>query len=145
MKRRYRLADKERFRQVRQAGTSYAHRLLVLCALRNDQAISRSGFTVSRRIGNAVARNRARRRMSEAVRLVWDMVEPGWDMVWIARPAMNRVQFPVLQSTCVDLLQRARILRIGSEDVEEKAEPGTKAPESSGESLGSVASSGEGS
>ena len=111
MKRRHRLSDKERFRLVRQGGESFRHPLMVLCALPNEQAISRCGFTVSRRLGHAVSRNRARRRMSEAVRLVWDLVVPGWDMVWIGRTGINEADFSELQEACVQLLHRAHLLR----------------------------------
>jgi ribonuclease P protein component len=105
------LADAERFRQVRETGKSYAHPLVILCALRSDEEISRCGFTASRRLGNAVARNRARRRMREAVRLAWDLIEPGWDLVWIARPALAGADFVELQAACVRLLRRAGALR----------------------------------
>jgi ribonuclease P protein component len=115
VKRRYRLADKERFRQVRQTGVSFAHPLMVLCLLPNAQATSRCGFTVSRRVGNAVERNRARRRMAEAVRSLWDLTEPGWDMVWIARPNVNEAEFADLQTTCARLLRRAHLLKTQSE------------------------------
>ena len=111
MNRRYRLADKARFRQVRQNGKSHPHPILVLCYLPNGESFSRCGFTVSRRIGGAVERNRARRRMSEAVRLMWDLVAPGWDMVWVARPGINEVEFSEMQNACARLLRRARLLR----------------------------------
>lgn len=113
MKRPYRLSDKARFRQVRQAGTSYPHPLLILCCLSNQETVSRAGFTVSKRIGKAVERNRARRRMNEAVRLLWDRVAPGWDLVWIARPGINAAEFAELQSACARLLRRARLLQEG--------------------------------
>jgi ribonuclease P protein component len=115
VKRRYRLRHKRRFRQVRQTGKSYSHRLLVLCLLPNEEPVSRSGFTASKRIGNAVMRNRARRRMNEAIRLLWDLIEPGWDMVWIARPAINNADYPDLQAACVRLLQRAKVLTTGED------------------------------
>lgn len=111
MKRRHRLADKARFRQVRQQGASQAHPLVVLCYLANEEAISRTGFSVSKRIGKAVDRNRARRRMSEAVRSLWDLVAPGWDMVWVARPGINEATFSELQTVCARLLRRARLLK----------------------------------
>jgi ribonuclease P protein component len=111
VKRRYRLADKERFRLVRQTGVSHAHPLLVLCLLPNEQAFSRCGFTVSRRLGKAVERNRARRRMQEAVRLAWDLIEPGWDIVWVARPPLGSAEFLDIQDACIRLLRRARVLR----------------------------------
>jgi ribonuclease P protein component len=111
LKRRYRLGDKERFRQVRQSGESFRHPLMVLCVLSNGQPISRCGFTASRRLGHAVLRNRARRRMNEAVRLIWDLISPGWDMVWVARLGINEADFSELQDACIQMLRRARLLR----------------------------------
>lgn len=112
MKRRHRLTDKERFRLVRETGISYAHPLLVLCLLPNGLPVSRAGFTVSRRLGKAVERNRVRRRIHEAVRLIWDLVEPGWDMVWIARPAIHAADFVEIQEACIRLLKRGRVWHV---------------------------------
>jgi len=115
--RRQRLTDAERFQQVRREGASFASPLLVLCLLPNAGPVSRCGFSVSRRIGKAVTRNRARRRMREALRLLWDLIEPGWDMVWIGRPAVVEAEFSELQSACARLLRRAHLLRAPSDPV----------------------------
>jgi len=60
---------------------------LVLQALhRGDEDGPRIGFTVSRRVGNAPQRNRARRRLKEAARAVMeDLAKPGFDYVVIGR------------------------------------------------------------
>ena len=97
---------------MKDTGVSYAHPILVLCLMPNGETISRCGFTVSRRVGKSVRRNRARRRLREAVRLMWDLIAPGWDMVWIARPAINRAEFVDLQGVCARLLRRAGLLRV---------------------------------
>lgn len=124
MKRRYRVRDKARFRQIRQEGASYTHPLLVLNCLTNNESISRCGFTVSKRIGSAVDRNRARRRIREAVRQVWDSVLPGWDLVWIARPGINEAEFSELQDACARLLRRARLLKAPAAAAPEAAKTG---------------------
>jgi ribonuclease P protein component len=49
--------------------------------------------------------------MREAVRLIWDLVEPGWDLVWVARPAIRGATFTEIQEACIRLLRRARILK----------------------------------
>ncbi len=111
MRRQYRLRDKKRFQQVRRQGRSYKHRLMVLVILPNEQPHSRFGFTASKRIGNAVKRNRVRRLMREAVRLQWDDIAPGWDVVCIARRPIASATFQDVQAACRQLLSQAGLLR----------------------------------
>jgi len=79
----------------------------VLCALRNSLGYSRFGFAASKRIGKAVVRNKARRRMREIMRLKRSMVKPGWDIVLIARPALVQAPYNELVDAVCELLQRA--------------------------------------
>ncbi|OYU38658.1 MAG: ribonuclease P protein component [Pseudorhodobacter sp. PARRP1] len=53
----------------------------------DDQPLVRIGFTASKKIGNAVARNRAKRRMRAlAHQILPTLARPGWDYVLVAKP-----------------------------------------------------------
>ncbi|MFQ5856879.1 MAG: ribonuclease P protein component [Anaerolineae bacterium] len=110
MKRKYRLSDKEQFQRVRRDGRSLSNRIAVLCAQRNDLEHNRYGFSVSRRIGKAVVRNRIRRFLREAVRLRHKTIDTGWDLVFIARGPIRQATFQTVDDAIGQLLQQASLL-----------------------------------
>ncbi len=72
--------------QARRQGTGG---FLLQARPRGDEtALIRVGFTASKKIGNAVLRNRAKRRLRALVRLVLpERAQQGWDYVLVAKPA----------------------------------------------------------
>ena len=102
-----RLRKKTEFLTVQRKGKSWAHPLLILRALPNDQAMSRFGFLVSGKVGNAVVRNRVKRRLKEIAQR--EQAQSGWDMVFIARPGIVEAPFVQIRNTVHDLLRRARL------------------------------------
>ena len=107
-----------RFQKVRREGRSWSDALLVLCVLPNELACSRFGFSVSRKIGKAVQRNRVKRLIREAVRLRLKEIAKGWDVVFIARPPIQEADFHQVSRAVEDLLRRARLLGEGAGDEE---------------------------
>jgi len=110
--RRHRLTANERFQQVRRQGQSREERLVVLIYLPNDLPYSRFGFAASRRVGKAVRRNRARRLLRESVRLQFETLAAGWDMIFIARTGTATATFQQVDSDCRKALRRAGLLRL---------------------------------
>lgn len=82
------LRNRPDFLRAAQARRHGAGSFLLQARARGDASdVVRVGFTASKKIGNAVARNRAKRRLREVARKVLPVLaHPGWDYVLVARP-----------------------------------------------------------
>jgi ribonuclease P protein component len=100
-----RLKRRAEFLRVASKGRKAAVHGLVLQALpRDDGDSARLGFTVTKRVGNAVVRNRTRRRLKEVARLLFGATRvTGFDLVVIGRDGTRERDFAEL----TDDLRRA--------------------------------------
>ena len=92
-------------------GKSYTHPLIVLIAHPNDLDRSRFGVAAGRSLGKAVQRNRAKRRIREALRPLIPEIEPGWDLIILARRPLQEATLQQCQEILKELLRRARLLK----------------------------------
>ena len=74
----------------------------------DGSSLMRVGYTCSKKVGNAVARNRAKRRLREIARLILPLHgRAGWDYVLVGRPQTTAtLSFPQLQSDLIRALDR---------------------------------------
>jgi ribonuclease P protein component len=70
----------------------------------------RFGISTSRRLGGAVVRNRIRRRIRESLRALAPRLEPGYDILLVARPASATASQAELAATLERLLSRGGAL-----------------------------------
>lgn len=112
MERRLRLRSEADFRRVRAEGRAWGHRLLTLVATPNGLAANRYGFVISKRVGNAVARNLAKRRLREIARHLdaAGRLRPGHDCIVIVRPNVARATFAEIEAAVLHVLERAALL-----------------------------------
>ncbi len=120
------------FERVRREGRSHAHPLVVLLICERprpaepesaqaqssgerpkdrEPAESRFGFAAGKGVGTAVARNRAKRLLREAVRSHLPDIGAGWDLVFIARRSMVTATLEQTRQAVKQLLQRAGVLK----------------------------------
>jgi ribonuclease P protein component len=106
----YRLRRAQDFVRVRRAGHSVYSQLAQLHVLPTRDNAIRVGFTVSKRVGKAVVRNRVKRRMREAVRLRLPLVRPGQDLVFVARAPAAEASFRQIEESVGYLLRKSRAI-----------------------------------
>ena len=110
-----RLRSREEFIAVQQHGRRIGSRYATVLARPNSLGRDRLGLVASRRVGGAVIRNRAKRRLREVFRRQQsEGAAPnrhGWDVVIIARAEVATVPFADLQTDLSSTLQRLRAQR----------------------------------
>ena len=97
MERRYRLQKNRTFQYVYRRGKSVACRDLVMLYAKGRS--TQIGFSVSKKVGNAVTRNLVKRRLRECFRPYLGDVKTGLYVI-VARPSAAEATF---QSLCKDV------------------------------------------
>ncbi len=110
MDRRYRLKKSSDFQRVRNTGKAYAHPLFVLIYAPNSSTQTRVGIAAGRSIGNAVKRNRAKRRLRACIQPWLKQLEPGFDIILIARKPLLTASYDHLYSALVKALRKTNML-----------------------------------
>ena len=83
---------------------------MVTYVIQNGRGENRVGITVGKKLGKAVVRNRARRRLREVYRLNESRFRPGYDIVVVARSRAVTADFGALQSAYLGAAKRLGIL-----------------------------------
>ncbi len=94
------------FRKIYSKGKSTADRYVVIYSLENKLNICRVGFTVSKKIGNAVKRNRIRRIFREVCRLNLKKIPGGYDYILLARRDITGLNYWQIEKSILKLLKK---------------------------------------
>lgn len=95
---------------MRRKGKSYAHPLVVLIAKQNGLTKSQVAVSASRSVGNAVQRNKVKRKIRESVRTLIPFITPGWDIIILSRHKSSGASFLDIKNAIIQLLQRADLI-----------------------------------
>ena len=102
----HRLRRRHEFARVYQARQIVSDQALVMYYLSGDLPHARLGISASRKLGNAVVRNRAKRRLRDAFRHIAADLPPGLDLIVIPRPGVE-VSAVELRDSLKQLVRRA--------------------------------------
>ena len=99
------------FDNVYKRGRSVGERYVVVFYIKNHRDINRTCFLASKKVGNSVRRNRARRLMRESYRLFKDRLPVGYDVIIIARNTITGRKFQEVDKSIRRAFTRAGLLK----------------------------------
>ena len=99
------------FQAIYRTAKSYANRQLVMYVRKTENAQSRIGISVSKKVGNSVVRHHLVRLVRESFRLHKDEIETGLDIVVVARQMAKESDFKKIESAYLHLCGLHNILR----------------------------------
>ena len=108
------LKKNSQFQNVYQHGRSFANQLIVIYLWYHpEDSTRRVGFSISKKVGNAVWRNRIRRRLLEIYRRHQNSLKPGIDLIIIPRYGIVNATFKQMEKGLIKLFRKAGILQNG--------------------------------
>jgi len=110
VKRKFHLTHSKDIHRVKSKNQTVYHRLLILVYAQNELDISRTAVVASKKVGNAVKRNRVRRRIWAAVDQQWNEIKPGWDLIFYSRSAIVDADYPEILNAVKHLLGQAGVI-----------------------------------
>ena len=114
MKRSMTIKKNYEFRRLYSKGNSAVMPSLVMYCRKNGRGRNRLGVTVSTKLGHAVVRNRARRRLRELFRLSQEHMDQGYDVLLVARGRTLTAPWPELCGTFLRLCRKLNLLEEGA-------------------------------
>lgn len=105
------LKENRQFRRLYAKGKSFVSPFLVLYYKKNGKNKNFLGITVSGKVGNAVLRNKLRRRIREIYRTNEERFLSGYTIVVVARIRSSRASYEDLRRSFLKLAKKANILR----------------------------------
>ncbi len=117
MKKKYRIKKNADFQKVFQNKDSVANRQFVVYKLKNDDHPHfRIGISVSKKLGNAVTRNKIKRYIREVIHEFKEEIDPAYDYVIIARKPVVDMTYHEVKKSLRHVLKVARVLNQKKED-----------------------------
>jgi len=108
LQRKLRLRQKSEYKAVFDQGRNGVGKYVVVYVMRGPQKF---GFIASKKVGNSVQRNRARRLMREVVRLNLSNIQEDRCFVFIARPTIKGVSYYEVEKSVRQTLAKAKLLK----------------------------------
>lgn len=105
------LRNKKDFSALYTKGRPVRERSLILIYRKNGLSYNRRAFLASKKVGNSVIRNRARRLLKESFRSFEKSLKDGYDMLFIARNSIIDLKFKDVKKSMSKALTKGNLVR----------------------------------
>jgi len=105
------LRRKSDFSLIYNKGKSVRESCIVIFVRKNGLLFNRIAFLASKKVGNSVKRNRARRLMKESYREIKEMLADGYDLIFIARNTICDLKCADVKKSMESAIRKAGVNR----------------------------------
>ena len=112
----FRLRSNLEFKKVYGGGKNYWNRNLILYVKKNNIGNTRVGYSITKKIGNAVVRNKIRRRMKEIYRLNFHNIMDNYDLIFIPKKNIVHISYKELESAMLHILKLSGMIKSQSDN-----------------------------
>lgn len=109
--RNLRLRKNKDFKIIYQRGCSLKGEYMVMYYNKNGLNENKFGFSISKKVGNAVVRNRIKRILRECCRNNQDKIANGHNIIFVARSKIKGINYWLVEKEMLELLKKAELLR----------------------------------
>ncbi len=112
LKKENRLKKNRHFNYIYKKGEVVFEKHVNLCFLKTKFQPFKIGFSVSNKIGKSTVRNKVKRRLREAVRLIFNEIIPSHNLIFVAKKDIENLDFKHIQREVYNLLKKAKLLNV---------------------------------
>jgi ribonuclease P protein component len=107
LKKLFRISNSQEYNNTYKNGLKIPGKYLIAYIMINNLGINRFGIVASKKVGNAVIRNRSRRRIRAIAESSGEHLQPGYDIVIIARQSIVATDYNRLEKDFYTVMKKA--------------------------------------
>lgn len=111
MKKENRLKKRKQFKWTFKNGQAQSTKHLTIVFVASKAKVVKVGFSVTKKVGNAVVRNRKKRQLREAVTRILPNIKPCHTIVFVAKPSIVNASFAEIEQDVLTLTKKANLYR----------------------------------
>jgi ribonuclease P protein component len=110
LQKKYRISNRADYNFIYQNGKKIHSRYIIVFITANQLAYNRFGIVTSKKVGNAVHRNQARRRLRAIIQKHMPEIKQGYDLVMVARFNIKEAMFAALEKDFLIAAKKAGLI-----------------------------------